>query len=103
MQNVQVITGTGGCSIYVYKYISKIDEKNYVDVSVDGAGKLFTKLTFLHNNKITSSKLGEDKDSEKHGKNPQGICISHLEILHVMLKYPEVMEIFILLKFQKCH
>ena len=34
--------------------------------------------------------MGEDKDREKHRKNPQGRRISHMEIQHVMLKYPEV-------------
>ena len=36
--------------------------------------------------------MGEDKDRHKHKNKAQGICISHMEILHVMLKYPEVME-----------
>ena len=90
IQNFQVITGTGVCSKYICKYTSKIDKHNYIVILVNGAGKLVTKSTFLHNTKITSSKLGEDKYREKHRKNPQGICISNMKMLHVMLKYPEV-------------
>ena len=68
----------------------KMDEDNYVVVSVEGAGKLVTKAKFLHNTKITSSKMNEDKNIYKHRKYPQGGFISHMEMLHVMLKYPEV-------------
>ena len=49
-----------------------------------------TQATFLHNTKITSSKMGEDKVRQKDDKRSQGRCISHMEMLHVMLKYPEV-------------
>ena len=34
--------------------------------------------------------MGEDKDREKHRKNPQGMCIIHTEMPHILLKYPEV-------------
>ena len=67
-----------------------MDEHNYFVVSVDVSGKLITKATFLNNTKITSSKMGKDKDREKNRINTQGNCISHIEMLHVMLKYPEV-------------
>ena len=36
MQNIQRLTGTGGCSKYVCKYIGKIDEQNYVVVKYKG-------------------------------------------------------------------
>ena len=90
MQNVQRLTGTGGCAKYVCKYIAKIDEKNYVVIMVDGEGRLVTQATFLHNTKITSSKIAEDKDRMKNEGKPQGRCISHLGMLHMLLKYPEV-------------
>ena len=85
MQNVQRLTGTGGCSKYVCKYIAKIDEQNYVVILVNGEGRLVTQATFLHNTKITSSKMGEDKVRQKNNKKPQGRFISHMEMLHVML------------------
>ena len=34
--------------------------------------------------------MAEDKAREKDHKKPQGFCISHLEMLHNMLKYPEI-------------
>ena len=92
MQNIQVLTGRGGCSKYVCKFIAKIDEQNYVVVIADGSFKLVTKATFLHNTKVTSSKMGEDKDREKHKNKDQGICTSRMEMIHMVLKYPEVVK-----------
>ena len=34
--------------------------------------------------------MGEDKDRDKHKNRSQLRCISHMEMLHVLLKYPEV-------------
>ena len=60
MQNVQKLTGTGGCAKYVYKYILKIDEQNYIIIEVDWDGRLVSKDTFLHNTKVSSSRTAED-------------------------------------------
>ena len=90
MQNVQRLTGAGGCSKYVCKYIAKIDEQNYVIVYVDGEGKLITKATFLHNTKVTSSKMAEDEKRKKDEDKNQGRTVTLTEILHVILEYPEV-------------
>ena len=40
----------------------KFDNQNYVVFLVGGSGKFFIKATFLHIIKVTSSKMGEDKD-----------------------------------------
>ena len=40
---------------------------------------------------MTSSKMGKYKNSDMDKKNIQGRCIINTEILHVVLKYPEVM------------
>ena len=77
MKNVQVLTSVGGWSKYVCKYIAKIYEQNYVVVIVYVSGKLVIKLTLLHNNKVTTSKMDENKDREKHKNRSQGRCISH--------------------------
>ena len=62
MQNIQLLTQTGGVNKYVCKYIGKIDEQNYIVVYVDSQeGHLVNKATFLHNTKVASSKMGEDK------------------------------------------
>ena len=101
IQNVQVLTVTGGCSRYVCKYIAIIVKQNYVFVSVYGAEKLVTKATFIHNSNITSSKMGEDKNKYKHRKKPQGRCISHMEMLHFMSKNKEVVKDIDLIKVPK--
>ena len=94
MQNLQQLILTGGVNKYVCKYIGKIDEQNYIVIFVDTEtnGMLVTKATFLHNTKVTSSKMGEDKQRKQKSDSsyPQGRCISHMEMLHHMLKYPEV-------------
>ncbi len=90
MQNVQRLNGSGGCSKYVCKYIAKIDEQNYVIIEVDGVGQLVSKASFLHNTKVSSSKNIQDKERNIHSNKPQGRCIAIMEMLHVMLKYPEV-------------
>ena len=48
MQNIQMITDTGGCNKYCIKYVGKIDEQNYVVVYSDGSrnGSLITKRIF---------------------------------------------------------
>jgi hypothetical protein len=94
MQNVQLIRGTGGCNKYVCKYIAKIDEQNYVVVSVHENlnGKLCNSSTFLHNTKVTRSANNEEalRSSQRTSSRPQGRMISLNEMLHVMLRYPEV-------------
>lgn len=95
MQNIQILSQSGGVNKYICKYIGKIDEQNYVVVDVDNHsnGALVTKATFLHNTKITSSKLNEDKvknSNKRDMSHPQGRIISHMEMLHHMLRYPEV-------------
>ena len=94
MQNIQLLTQTGGVNKYVCKYIGKIDEQNYIVVYTDkeSNGSLVTKATFLHNTKVATSKINEDKErkSKKDNAYPQGRCISHMEMLHHIFRYPEV-------------
>ena len=51
---------------------------------------MVTKATFLHNTKVTSSKMGEDKDRLNNKKKPNGNVISVLQMLHHILQYPEI-------------
>ena len=92
MQNIQMLTNCGGVNKYVCKYIGKIDEKNYAVVLVDGRGQLVTKNVFLHNTKIATSKINEDKarETKRNKSNIQGRAISQNEMLHSMLKYSDV-------------
>ena len=97
MQNVQQLTGTGGTAKYVCKYIAKIDEQNYVVIEVNGEGQLMRKVSFLHNSKVTSSKMAQDKEKDSTKKN-HGRVITRNEMLHVLLKYPEVITNLIFVK-----
>jgi hypothetical protein len=94
MQNVQFLTHCGGVNKYVVKYIGKIDEQNYVIICTDGSkiGKLVSKAFFLHNTKVSTSKFNEDKvkDQNRNKNHVQGRAISQNEMVHVMLRYPEV-------------
>ena len=49
---------------------------------------------FLHNTKVSTSKINEDKAREDKRENShvQGRVISHMEMLHVMIKYPEIIN-----------
>ena len=54
---------------------------------------MVTKATFLHNTKVASSEINEEKDRQKNDRErdkPQGRIISQNEMVHHMLKYPEV-------------
>ena len=58
MQNAHVLTQTNGCNKYVFKYISKIDDNNYV-ITFSNAhknGLLQNHAHFMYNTTITSSK-----------------------------------------------
>ena len=99
MQNLQRLTGTGGCDKYVCKYIEKIDEKNYIIIEVDREDRMVTGADFLHNTKVTPSKLTENKERQKDNKKAQGQCMNQLEMLHINLKYPEVVTNLDFIKF----
>ena len=53
---------------------------------------MVSRSTFLHNTKVSSSKANEDKarSEERDKDHPNGRAISHMEMLHTMLRYPEV-------------
>ena len=76
------------------KYIAKLDEQNYVVIKTDNFknGCLVKKAVFLHNTKVTTTKIHENSEKEvsRDAKLRQGRCISHFEMIHQMLKYPDV-------------
>ena len=95
MQNAQVITGTNGVARYVVKYIVKLDQGNRCTVWADphSGAVMQIQKDFLHNTKITSSKINEDKAHEKSRKwyHPTGRAIAFTEMQQQILGYPEVM------------
>ena len=94
MQNAQFITQSGGCNKYINKYLTKLDENNSVFTKSDGKDpNTFTQETmFMHNTKITSSKIQEEKKINKMRVKNQlrGRKISLMQMLQGMLGYPEV-------------
>ena len=64
--------GCGGFNIYCKKYITKFDTHKFVIVEVNVCGKLVNKAHFLHNTKVTSSKMQEDKYQAKQYGKSQG-------------------------------
>ena len=98
MQNVQKLTGTGGTSNYVCKYIAKIDEQNYVIIEVNDEGKIVSKSSFLHNTKVSLSKIASDKERASHAKKINAHIITKNEMLHVHMKYPKVIANLLFIK-----
>lgn len=92
MQNCQRLCGSGGSCKYCCKYITKLDKNNYMSVATNANGDLIRRSNFMHNTKISSSNYFQEKEREKKRdwKHPQGRCMSINEILHHILKYPEV-------------
>ena len=78
---MQRLTGTGGCSRYVQKYIGNIHKQNYIDVEENGKGKATTKAYHLHNAKVTLLEMGEDKDKKKRlWENSRTYYCSHTTV-----------------------
>ena len=48
------------------KYCTKFDEQIYAIANVDELGIMVTKATYLHNTKVVSLKMSEDKYCQKH-------------------------------------
>ena len=94
MQNIQRIINTGGCNKYCIKYVGKIDEQNSVIVYADSHknGVLIIKSTFLHNTKLSASKINEDKclKAKRESSHGRGSAVAETEMLHTMLRYSEV-------------
>ena len=61
-------------------------------VSTNADGSLIMRSNFLHNTKISSSVYHQQKEQElkREYNHTLGRCISINEILHHILKYPEV-------------
>ena len=94
MQNIQCLLSSGGINKYICKYVAMVDEVNHVIIRAHphDAGRLVSQTTFLHNNKISSSAINEKKalQSQRGSKHPTGRKISLMEMLQVMLGYPQV-------------
>lgn len=93
MQNIQVLCGAGGGSCkYCCKYVGKVDKNNYCSIASTNDGGLIRRDNMLHNTKqVTSDKVKQmEREKKRNWKHPQGQVVSTNEILHHVLKYPEV-------------
>ena len=81
-------------SRYVTKYVSKIDENNYVSFKIDSRSPKMASAEreFLHNTKIASSAINENQRRTKSSKGdkPQGRCMSSFQMLQLLLGYEQV-------------
>ena len=75
MQNIQLLKGSSGCANYVCKYIAKVDVKHYVVIEIYSKVKLVIKAVFLHNTKVASSNMGENKEGMKSDGKVKRQCI----------------------------
>ena len=94
MMNYQVLTGTNGVARYVVKYIVKLDEGNRCTVWADAKSGAVVKVDhqILHNTKITTSKINENKAFEKSRRrdHPTGRAIAFVECVQHLLGEAEV-------------
>ena len=85
MQNIQLLSHCNGGLACVCKYIGKIDEQNFVVTKFNGgSGQLVNRYIHLHNTKVATSKIFEDKAREKDrdNKKPHGHAIGQNEMVH---------------------
>ena len=93
MCNVQFICCSNGIVKYILKYVAKLDECNRVTASSNiHTGAVEVGSTFLHNTKIATSKINEDKalDNRRDKKRPQGRSTSWMEIYQLLSTIAEV-------------
>ena len=95
MQNAQVMTTTNGVACYVVKYVTQRDQNNQVTVapSVHNSANMQVDTKFLHNTKITRSRINEDKAHQKSNRKhqPCGRAVSFPEMQQKLLGQNEVM------------
>ena len=100
--NYQILTGTNRVARYVVKYIVKLDECNRITVWADAhtGAAIRVEKQFLHNTKIVTSKIYEEKAFKKSrkSKHPTGRAIAFVECMQHLLVIPEVMTT---LKFEQ--
>ncbi len=81
-------------SRYLTKYVATIDKNNriYFSSNPTDASEIKAKMEFLHNTKITSSEINERTkyDLSRNKTKPQGRAISLMEIIGILLGYPQV-------------
>jgi len=92
-QNLKIMTGYLA-SRYLAKYVALIDENNrvYIGSMSRERNTVRAEKEVLHNTKITGSAImeAEREAKKKNRAHPKGRAISHMEMLCVILGYPQV-------------
>ena len=93
MVNVQAIGHANGIAKYILKYVSKFDDCNRVKGSANAdTGALKVGSQFLHNTKISTSRINEEKTfkNQRDKHLPHGRDMPLLEMYQLMLGLSEV-------------
>ncbi len=93
MVNAQWMGHSNGIAKYLLKYVGKFDQGNRATASANPhTGAIRVGQEFLHNTKIASSRINEDKAFERRRNkhHPIGRDYPILELYHLMLGLPEV-------------
>jgi len=104
IQNIQVVRNTNGVARYVVKYVVKKDEDNRITLGADfhSGARMNADEKFLHNTKITCSRINEEKalEKSKNRKRPSGRGIAHPDMQGRVLGHSDVVTDFIFVRVQ---
>jgi PIF1 helicase. len=104
MQNIQVVRNTNGVARYVVKYVVKKDEGNRITLGADfhSGARMNADEKFLHNTKITRSRINEEKalEKSKNRKRPSGRGIAHPDMQGRVLGHSDVVTDLIFVRVQ---
>ncbi len=94
MQSLQVVRNTNGVARYVVKYIVKKDKGNRITLGANfhSGARMNNDEKFLHNTKITRSRINEEKalEKSKSRKRPSGWGIAHPNMQGRILGHSDV-------------
>ena len=85
----------------MFKYITKSNTHSYIFIDLDKFEKVVTKHKFPYDTKITSSKLGYNKDIRKDSTKPKERCISDMECFMWWKSIPQVVINLCLIKISR--
>lgn len=94
MHHAHILAHIHGLAKYVTKYITKVDQGNYVVLCQDGeTGQWVLTMTHLHNTKSVSSKINKDKafDQQKFKNHPRGHDYGYFEMKKITMGDHEVL------------
>jgi hypothetical protein len=104
MQNIQVVRNTNGVARYVVKYVVKKDKGNRITLGADfhSGARMNADKIFLHNTKITHSRINKEKalEKSKNRKRPSGRGIAYPDMQGQILGHSHVVTDLIFVRVQ---